>query len=178
MTTVKNDLTARYDKRVVIIHWLTLILILILFPMGKIMEEMSPAEKMDLLKVHVILGDLVFLLTIWRSYLYFKAPRPAHIQTGAKWNDNLAVFIQRGFYILLIAVCVFGMMTLGTGGYVEVFQGGDVSSIKPHSEIPALIGHNISAMLIMLLMVMHLIGVIRHVVRTKERIIQRMSLKK
>ncbi len=178
MTTIKNDLTARYDKRVVIIHWLTLLFILILFPLGKIMEEMAPADKMDLLKLHVILGDLVFLLTLFRVYLYFKAPRPAHIKTGAKWNDNLAVFIQRSFYFLLIAVCVFGIATMLTGGYADAIKANDPSLMKSHSEIPTLAGHNISAMLIMFLMLLHLGGVVRHVIRTKEKIIVRMSLKK
>lgn len=53
---VKNDLTKKFSKGTIWLHWLIAILILILFPLGKYMEGIEPIDKMNLIKIHVILG--------------------------------------------------------------------------------------------------------------------------
>ena len=59
-----------YNKGIIAIHWITTLLILILFPLGKIIADITPEHKMGLIKIHVILGMLVFILTIFRSWLF------------------------------------------------------------------------------------------------------------
>jgi len=69
----KNDLSKKFGKGTVAIHWVTAILILSLIPMGKYMSEMDITTKINLIRVHVLLGAIVFVLTIVRSVLFFKA---------------------------------------------------------------------------------------------------------
>ena len=54
----ENNLTKKYSRETIISHWLTAILILVLFPMGKYMEGLELSEKMNLIKTHAILGAL------------------------------------------------------------------------------------------------------------------------
>lgn len=105
MTT--NDLTKKFSKATVATHWLTSLLILILFPLGKYMEDLEVSEKMGLLKVHIILGMLVFILTLIRTYAYFKHQRPADLKTGSKINDKLAIWIHNTFYFLLFILSLW-----------------------------------------------------------------------
>ena len=165
--------SGKYTTGIIIIHWLTTILILALFPMGKFMEGLPISEKMGLVKVHVILGNLIFLLTLVRIYYFFKSPRPKAVETGSKINNKLIHWIHNGFYILLVAISVSGIASIILGGYGEAFNSGDISSIKPHSEIPPLKAHGFIALLIMVLLVFHVVGVVKHYIIKKENTLKR-----
>ena len=173
MTQVQNDLTKKFSKGTIWIHWLTAILILTLFPLGKYMEGLEPADKMDLIKIHALLGIVVLVLTLIRSYLFFKSPRPDDLKTGSKFNDKLAVWIHNIFYFLLIGISVSGLATMGLGGYIDALKGGGAELIKSHAEIPPLKPHGIMALIMMVLLVMHVVGVIKHYIMKKENTLKR-----
>ena len=73
------------------------------------MEDLNPIDKMGLIKIHTVLGTIVLIATLFRSYLFFKAPRPADLKTGSKFNDKLAVFVHNIFYFLLIGIAISGI---------------------------------------------------------------------
>ncbi len=173
MEKIQNDLSQKFSKGTIIIHWLTALLILALFPLGVYMDGLNPAEKMGLIKVHVLLGIIVLILTIVRSWLFFNAPRPADLKTGSKFNDKLAVVIHNAFYFLLFFIALSGIGTMLLGGYGEALNNGDPTLIKPAGEIPPLKAHNGMAIIMMILLVLHVIGVIKHYVLTKENTLKR-----
>ena len=168
-----NDLTKKFSRGTIVIHWLTAVLILALFPLGKYMEGLNPSEKMGLIKLHAILGILVFLLTIIRSYLFFKSPRPDDLKTGSRLNDKLAVWIHNAFYFLLFGIAISGIATMILGGYGDALSGGSAESIKPPAEIGPLKPHGIMALIMMVLLVLHVVGVIKHYILTKENTLKR-----
>ncbi len=172
-STIKNDLTQKFSKGTAVIHWITALLILILFPLGKYMEGIEPAEKMGLIKVHAALGILVLLLTIFRTYFFFKHKRPEDLKTGSKFNDKLAVWIHNFFYFLLFGIAVSGIVVMALGGYGDALSSGNASLIKPHAEIPPMKGHGIMAFIMMVLLVLHVLGAIKHYVLTKENTLKR-----
>lgn len=169
----QNDLSKKFSKGTIITHWLTALLIIGLFPLGKYMEGLPLSEKMGLIKAHAILGIIVFLLTIIRSYLFFKSERPDAIKTGSRLNDKLAVWIHHVFYFLLFAISLSGIATMILGGYGEALQSGNYELIKSPNEIPPLKGHSILAFLMMVLLVLHVLGVIKHYMLTKENTLKR-----
>ena len=72
MNVIKNDMAARYDIRVVIIHWVSFLLIAALVPTGKILRDtIVAADKLFLYQIHFAVGILVFLMTIYRVFLFF-----------------------------------------------------------------------------------------------------------
>jgi len=170
---IKNDLTQKYSKGTIAIHWITAIIILSLFPLGKYMEDLPASEKMGLMKIHAILGIVVFILTIIRSYLFFKTKRPAVIKTGSALNDKLAVWIHNSFYFLLIFISITGMATMFLGGYGDALQSDNFELIKNREEILPLKGHGISAFIMMILLVLHVFGVAKHYISTKENTLKR-----
>lgn len=172
-TTIKNDLTKKFSKGTSWMHWLTALLILALFPLGKYMTGLEPAEKMGLIKAHAVLGILVFVLTLIRTYFFFKHERPEDLKTGSKFNDKLAVWIHNIFYFLLFGLAVSGLATMALGGYGDALSSGNTELIKSASEIPALAGHGIMAMIMMVLVVLHVLGAIKHYILTKENTLKR-----
>lgn len=171
--TIQNDLTQKYSKRAIIIHWLTALLIFLLFPLGKFMSSMETAEKMGLIKIHVVLGIIVLILTIIRSWMFFKAPRPADLKTGSKFNDQLASWIHNAFYFLLFGIAFSGIATMIVGGYGDAISSENYELILNRSEIPPIKGHGIMAMILMVLFGMHVIGVAKHYILTKENTLKR-----
>lgn len=93
-----NDLSQKYSKGIIIIHWLSTLLIFGLFFLGLALSNLETSQKLDLLKPHASLGFLLFLITIVRSILFFKSPRPDDLKTGSKFNDKLAIWIHNAFY--------------------------------------------------------------------------------
>ncbi len=78
-----NDLTKKHDKRIIWIHWLSAALILTMIPTGKILRDTSVSStKLLLYQWHITFGILVFIMTIYRSYLFFTAKRPQRLETG------------------------------------------------------------------------------------------------
>ena len=171
--TIKNDLTQKFSRGTITIHCLSALLIITLFPMGKYMADLEPADKMDLIKVHALLGIIVFILTLIRSWLFFKSPRPADLKTGSKFNDKLAVWIHNAFYFLLIGISISGIGAMVLGGYIEALSNNAAAPIVDRNEIMPLQGHNVLSIIMMVLLVMHVAGVIKHYMVTKENTLKR-----
>ncbi len=172
---MNNDLTQKYSKGTIAIHWVTAILIMTLFPLGKYMESISLTQKLDLVKIHAMLGIIVFLLTLIRSYLFFKSKRPADLKTGSKFNDKLAVWIHNAFYFLLIAISIAGIVTMFFGGYIDALKNNAPEMILQKENVVSLRAHGLLATMMMILLVFHVVGVLKHYVILKENTLRRMS---
>ena len=170
---IENDLTKKFSKTTRVTHGITALLILALFPMGKYMEGLEVSEKMGLVKIHAILGILVLILTVIRTISFFKHERPADLKTGSKFNDKLAVWVHNIFYFLLFGIAISGIATMILGGYGEALKTGTIDIIKPHSEIPPLKPHGIMATIMMILLVMHVVGFLKHLILKKENTLKR-----
>ena len=171
--TVKNDLSKKFSKGTILIHWISALLILTLFPLGKYMSGLEPVDKMGLIKVHALLGIVILILTIFRSRLFFKSPRPEDLRTGSKFNDKLAVWIHNAFYFLLFGISLSGLATMALGGYGDALSSANHELIKAHADIPPLKAHGAMAMIMMLLLVLHVVGVIKHYILKKENTLKR-----
>jgi len=170
---MKNDLSKIFSKGIIITHWLTALLILMLFPLGKFMEGLQVSEKTGLIKIHIILGLAVLVLTIIRSFLFFRSPRPEDLKTGSRFNDKLTVWIHNVFYFLLFAIAISGIATMILGGYTEALKSDNFGLIKVSDEIPPLKPHGILALIMMILLFMHIVGVIKHYIISKENTLKR-----
>ena len=170
---IHNDLNQKFGKGTIVIHWVTALLIIVLFPMGKYMTGLEPADKEGIIKIHAILGIVIFLLTILRSWFFFKSPRPANLKTGSKFNDKLTVWVHNSFYILLLGISVSGIATMVSGNYIKALSTGNMELINSSPSLYSLNAHDLIANIIMLLFVMHVVGVLKHYISTKENVIRR-----
>ena len=160
----------KYYKHTRIILSISAALIIGLFIIGKVMEKQGPDTVMSVLPVHSIGGYLLLFLTIYRTWLLFKKERPAPIDTGKVWNQKLMYFVHRAFYVLIFVAIFSGMGTAATGGYPEAFEVMDASLIHKTPVKPV---HGITTFAMILLVVAHVGGVVRHYVRKKENTLKR-----
>ena len=169
-----NDLTQKYPKGTIIIHWITALLILILFPLGKYVEELEGNAKILPLRIHAVLGLLILILTIIRVYFYYRKPYPEHVKTGNYINDKIVIWVNRIFYFLLFAISISGILVMAVIGYGDAVLAGDISLVKPHDNSLLIKAHGTMATLLMILFGLHVLGVIKHKILKNENLLKRM----
>ena len=161
-----------YNKGIIIIHWITAILVLLLFILGKYMEDMELIQKTGLIRVHILLGMLVLFLTLIRTWLYFKRKRPARLKTSSNFHDKVIKWIHNGFYFLLYGITLSGISVAIQGSYREaLIRDNPGASIA--KDLPSLLVHNLISMLIILFFVLHVVGFIIHLIKTQENTLKR-----
>ncbi len=106
-----------YSKGMQIVHWLSVLLILTMIPIGLIMIRMDMnATKTTLFQVHVALGLLVLLLTAIRLILRFIRPVPPTPTDITGVRKLLFQGIHLFQYLTLIALVISGVSILLNSG--------------------------------------------------------------
>jgi cytochrome b561 len=177
-TSIKNDLTKKYSKETIAIHWISLLLILALIPIGFIMADTEIGEKKILLyRVHIILGIIVFILTLFRVWFFFKNQRPPKLETGSNFHNKLVIWIEYSFYWILILLSTSGISTVILGGLGEAIKSGDYNLLPKTLDVPPLVAHGFLAQILIALLLLHIAGVIMHYIKTKENTLNRIMPK-
>jgi cytochrome b561 len=178
MKKTTNDLAARYDTRVVIIHWISFLLIAALVPTGKILRDTPVgAYKMSLYQYHLVIGSLVFLMTIYRVFLFFTKARPPRLDMGWIWHNRLVVWVQRSFYLALLALGISGLAVAITTGLGEAVYKNEVKNLPTSIDTEIFEVHEVMANILIVLFFAHVGGVILHYFRHKENVLQRIFFK-
>ena len=160
------------------IHWIHAALIaFVLLSGGLILSEMpNNAEKIGSLKVHMLLGILITLITFVRLFKASKHPemKPLEVGTGRekiiKWNHRL-------IYLMLIIVGLSGVIAANASGLGDiVFFGKEAELYADATSLSKLAGgvHAVATKLLMFLIVMHVAGIISYMLKTKENVLKRM----
>jgi cytochrome b561 len=173
-TIVKNNLLEKYSKGIIIIHWLSFLLIILLIPLGYVMADLNPGTaRLTLLKAHMVIGILVFALTLVRVWFFFNHKRPSRLETGNLLHNKLVVWMENSFYYVLILLCISGIVTITTGNLGGALLSSDASLLPESVDVPALRAHKALVVLLIFLLIGHLCGVINHYVKNKENTLRR-----
>jgi cytochrome b561 len=178
MSNISNDLKARYDVQIIIIHWLSFLLIAALVPTGKILHETTTvADKMLLYQVHIVVGILVFLMTIYRSFLFFTKQRPPRLDMGLPLHNLLVLWVQRFFYIGLLVLGISGLVVILTTGIGVAVLENNINALPQTVDTDVFEVHEFAANGLIVLLFAHVGGVILHYYRRKENVLQRIFFK-
>ncbi|MCK5170319.1 MAG: cytochrome b/b6 domain-containing protein [Bacteroidales bacterium] len=167
---IKNDLTQKFGRGTIWVHWITALLILILVLSSLKIGGFEFVEKSTMTKIHILLGSLVFILTIIRSFLLFKSIQPDSLKTGSKFVDKLAIWNHYLFYVLLFTISISEIVIMFTGYYLEFLSSGNIDDIVKTSSLKY---HVLMAFFVILLLIMHAVGVVKHYIFTKENTLKR-----
>lgn len=169
-----NRKVAFYSKGAQIMHWLSALLIIILWPLGMVMTRMEEGSgQKQLYKVHIAIGLLVLLIAllriVWR--VVNQSPNaPTGLSSVQVRTYKIAHIFQ---YIILLSLTLSGLgmiLVAGFGLFVGDFPFEALEGIPPQSI------HRISSRIFIVLLVMHLGGVIRHQL-TNGNVMTRMGIR-
>ncbi|MEQ1630216.1 MAG: cytochrome b/b6 domain-containing protein [Gallionella sp.] len=169
----------QYSKRMVVAHWLTLALLVAAWFLGDALDEARHTGDATLVGyiIHAMIGDLVLLVTLLRFYFRRKDGTPAPVGTGTM--DKVATGIHHLLYTVLILLPISGAITIFTSPVGKALLAWDASLLpKKFSGVVAHEVHEVLVSVLILIVVVHILGAIKHQFVLKDGLMSRMSLRK
>lgn len=171
---IKTDNPDKYDKRIVLIHWLTALLVFIMFPLGNMLEDLEEVTRVVYIMIHTVLGLIILILTLFRSWYNMKVAYPDPVKTDSIFNSWLIIWVHRMFYILLFVISLTGILIVFTGDYLGGVFSQTVSP-DPEKVSGVLDCHDIASQSIIILSILHIAGILKHHILKKGNAFKRMS---
>lgn len=170
---------ARFGWATIALHWLTAVLVLTALPLGLWLARAEISiTTIKYFAVHKTLGITVLALITLRILWHRISPPPEPISHGVSWQNGLAKWVHRGFYLLLIAMPLSGWVaSSATGIDTVVFGRWTLPPIAPASETWEAAGfavHGIAGRLLVLLILLHIVGAIYRSICLKDGTLGRM----
>jgi len=169
----------QYSKRMVIVHWLTLALLITAYFLGETAHDArhdGGAEINDYL-LHIMMGSSVLILTLGRLMARKIDGVPPAI--GDTPMDKLAKGIHHVLYTLLILLPFSGSMQVLTSDVGKALWADDAAMLP--EKFDGVIAHEVHEILVTVLIVvvaLHILGALKHQFIMKDGLMTRMSLRK
>jgi cytochrome b561 len=168
----------QYSKRMVIIHWLTLVLIIAAWFLGEAAHDARHEGNVTLANYisHALVGDAVLLLTLLRLYFRRKDGTPKPI--GTTTMDKVATGVHHTLYSVLVLLPITGVITIATSDVGRALMSGDTSLLP--KKLDGVLAHSVHEVLVSVLIalvVVHVLGAIKHHFILKDGLLSRMSLR-
>lgn len=168
----------KYSNRLVMVHWLTLILLVVSWFLGDALDEARHAAGATIAAylTHAAIGAAVLLLTLLR--LAFRRQDGVPAALGDTPMDKMAKGIQHFLYLVLVLIPFSGMMQILGSDVSKAIMAGDAALLP--SKFNGLLAHEMHGALVNVLIVLvliHLLGALKHQFVLKDGIMNRMSLR-
>ena len=170
--------TAKYPKAMIIIHWLTVILLIIVFIKGKALEGLDfNAENMNTFRTHAIPGMVILILTLIRLFVKRRNRNnvPKEIEYYGAVHKLMVNTVNKLIYILLILTPMIGfMMIYKTGVLAYDFGGAFPEGVHFNETLEVL--HKVFVFSLLGMVLLHVAGVVIYRVKTGENLVKRMCM--
>lgn len=115
---------ARYTRTAIILHWLTALLIVVLFPLGAYMADLALSPlKLRLISYHKWLGVTIFLLLLLRLAWRVSHKPPPLPESMPLWQRHAANGLHHLLYLLLLVIPLSGWLMSSAKGFQTVYLG-------------------------------------------------------
>ena len=159
-------------------HWLTFIVLIAQIPFGFYLVGLEfSEEKIELENIHILVGIIVFYITIIRLIWKFINPSPTSIVNIFKGQALIAKFNHFLLYLSVLAITTSGVLkklymgeTLNFFFFKYGFQNDNFVLADFFYQI-----HIYSNYLLIGLIVVHIIAVIAHHVLFKDKILKKIT---
>lgn len=169
-----------------ILHWLTALLIIITFPLGLIANGLpydsseALALKAQVFSVHKTLGVLVFFTALIRILWALANPRPAPLHPARRVETFLAELVHWALYASLVVVPLSGWIHhAATTGFAPILWpfGQDLPLVPKSEAVASVAGaaHWIFTKVLLVSLILHLVGVAKHVLIDRDLTLARMT---
>lgn len=169
----------QYSKRMVIVHWLTLVLLIAAWFLGDELDEARHEAGATIAGyiVHSLVGGAVLLLTLARLSFRRKDGTPAPVGNGLM--DKVATGIHHALYTVLFLLPVSGVLTVVNSDVGKALLAGDATLLP--KKFTGVFAHNVHELLVnvlIVLVVVHVLGAIKHQFIMKDGLMERMMLRR
>jgi|GEM_PF-273576 len=166
-----------YGRTAQLYHWVSAVLIIAMIPLGLIMGDIeSESTKIMLYRWHVMIGVLIFLITVARIVWRRKdsEPDPPEGLHGMHLKAFNAIHVL--LYVLIVVLAFSGVGIVILGGLADILSGASTHSIPADlNGFASGVVHEIAAKIYIALLIGHIGGVVFHQI-TKSDVLSRMGI--
>ncbi|MEO6609834.1 MAG: cytochrome b [Aestuariivirga sp.] len=167
---------ARYSNIAILLHWLIAALMIYMLFWGE--DLIRGAKDSFAPSIHASIGISILVLSVIR--LVWRLINPPPVQPGDShgWQAKASEWVHWLFYALMIGIPLTGMADFGrqAARHPEI-AGASIFGLFPVPQIPLqALGslHGISTKLAIGLLILHVLGALKHQFWDKDRLINRM----
>jgi len=170
----------RYSPLNQLMHWVTALCMFSILPLAWVMVNSKPGSSLQhgAYNWHKTLGCIVFLVTLFRIVWRFIDPPPAYPPKVAAWDRHLAHLVYFLFFAIMIWMPLTGFIESAYDGYpialFNVIQTPEIFPKDQHMEDLFAWLHRLGIWPTYGLIILHLVGVVFHVVWGKDGVLGRM----
>ncbi len=178
-----KDTFEKFSSITVGFHWIIAIAVIGMLAFGIYMEDLPDSpEKGDLYGIHISIGVIVLVVAslriTWRIINKFPIP----LSTMPKWQERIAKLAHWVLIIGTVMMPISGlMMNLGGGRSLNIFGYELIAESGIENEFLSGFGHTVhefGGKLLIIFVVLHVIGAIKHQFIDKDGTISRMAGKR
>ena len=168
--------STRYGSVAIAIHWLTALLIVMLFVTGLLAAGTTDAAaKLALLRAHIPLGAGALLLTLLRIVWWLVADRRPDLPSNQPaWQKFMAKAVHIALYAIVLESASSGIATIVLSGALPMIIGGgtlpDLASVLPRAV------HGIGSKLMLGLLALHVGAALYHQFIRRDHLLARMGV--
>ena len=198
-----NQATTRYTKPAVILHWLIALVIFSMFALGWYMSELpkeapkqTAFDLFDLgiytwelakeasprtfyFNLHKSIGITLLALIAIRVLWRITHRPPAMLTSYKPWEKKLATGMHHMLYLLMVAMPVTGLIMAVNSKYGVMWFGMDFIAGLDNSNLRDIFkeAHEIIGAILLLSVIIHIVGALKHKLIDKDDTMKRMSFK-
>jgi cytochrome b561 len=135
----------------------------------------SAPEKLNLLRGHMLMGGLIFVLMLLRLVTRISTEHPPAASTGNALLDRLAPWFHWSLYALVFAMLASGVGASALAHLPQVVFGGVGSLPVNFDAIPPRVAHGVLAKLLLLLIGLHAAAALYHQFVRRDGLFSRMA---
>jgi cytochrome b561 len=173
MSTIK-----KYPKAIIIIHWLTVVLLILVFYRGTLLENLDLTEaNINTFRAHAIPGMLILILTLIRLLVKNKKKTsfPDEIEYYSPLHKTAVNIVNKLIYILLILTPLVGFVMIFKTGALSYDIGGAFPENAHFNETLEIL-HKVFVFSLVGLVIFHVFGVIVYRIKKGENLVKRMCV--
>ena len=194
----------KYTNVAIVLHWLIGIAILFMFVLGWFMTELpketpkttsfdifnlglitwgveeEQSQRSFYFNLHKSVGLSLLMLIVLRMYWRFTHRSPAFLNSMKLWEKRLAKATHHSLYLLMFLIPLSGIIMSAGSKYgikwfgIKVIPGFDDKAIRElFYEF-----HEIFGLLLLLTLILHILGAVKHSIVDKDGTLRRMWFSK
>lgn len=160
-------------------HWIIALVVILMLSVGFVLEDVPDQFKGTAFMLHKSTGITILFLMILRFVWIQASGKPALPPTMKRWEKILSRIVQYGFYLLLFILPLSGWIMSVAGGRIPVYFGlfdAPLPWIGPNKSLSEFMfdSHGIIAGILIVFIVLHILGALKHHFIDKDPILKRM----
>jgi cytochrome b561 len=168
----------RYGAVPIAIHWISALAIIIMLTSGLVAANAGDAAaKASILRVHVIVGTCVLILTSLRIVWWLAIDRRPNDKAGLPgWQASLSHVVHYALYAVILAMLSSGVALALLSGLIPILFGGASAVLPNFAAYPPLLVHDTGGWVMLGLLAAHIGAALYHQFGRRDHLLARMGI--